>query len=211
MKSGQVALAVTGGYFLGRFHKMRWALALASAVAGKRLRSHAGRMGSDVLQSSPELSQLAADIRADVLSAGRTAAVAAAGNRINALSDKMQDRADALRAGAGDGDGDEGPSDEQEQSEEKGSGRERRDGRREERRDDKRDDRRDGSRSRDERSSRAAKTTRDRPSSKAGATRQTPRSARDSGARRGGSRAPGASGRSNKSAARVGTSKRRRG
>jgi len=194
MKSGQVALAVTGGYFLGRYHKMGWALALASAVAGKHLRSQAGEMGSGLLQSSPELSRLAADIREDVLSAGKTVAVAAAGNRINALSDKMQDRADALRAGA------EEPSDEEEEKEEK---KEKEEGTKEDGRE------RRGS-SRGERSSRAAEVTR-APSPKASATRQAPRKARDSGARGDDSGAPGTSGRSSKSTARAGTSRRRRG
>ncbi|MBV9025626.1 MAG: hypothetical protein JO362_17945 [Streptomycetaceae bacterium] len=193
MKNGQVALALTGGYFLGRYHKIRWAMALASAVAGKRLRSQAGEMGSGLLQSSPELNRLAADIREDVLSAGKTVAVAAAGNRINALSDKMQDRADALRAGIKE------PSAEEEEEEEKKGENRKESG--EERR---------GSSSRGGRSSRTAEITRG-PSSKASATRQSPKKARDSGARRGDSGSPGISGRPSKSTARAGTSMRRQG
>ncbi|MDF3293028.1 hypothetical protein [Streptomyces silvisoli] len=112
MKNGQVALALAGGYLLGRYHKMRWALALAGAAAGKRAAGVAtgkqlGR-ASGLLQS-PEVGRLAKDIRGDLLAAGRSAAVAAVGTRINDLSDRMEERAASLREPSGDeAEGDEG-------------------------------------------------------------------------------------------------------
>ena len=95
MKNAQVALALAGGYLLGRLHKMRWALALAGVAAGKRLRAD-GLLPTGVLKS-PEMERLAKDIRGELLSAGRTAAVAAVGTRINELSDRMGERAASLR------------------------------------------------------------------------------------------------------------------
>lgn len=98
MKNGQVALALAGGYLLGRSHKMWWALTLAGMAAGSRLRPSGGAAGAKLLKS-PELSKLTDTVRDELLSAGKTAAVAAAGSRIDSLSDRMHRRASALRAG----------------------------------------------------------------------------------------------------------------
>ncbi len=96
MKSGQVALALAGGYLLGRFHKMRLALAVAGVAAGKRLRQNGGGLPTGLLKS-PEMERLAQDIRGELLKAGRAAAVSAVGTRINELSDRMGERAAAIR------------------------------------------------------------------------------------------------------------------
>ncbi|MFF4228943.1 hypothetical protein [Streptomyces sp. NPDC001820] len=98
MKNGQVALALAGGYLLGRSHKMRWALTLGGMAAGSRFLPGSDALGTKLLKS-PELSKLTDTVRDELLSAGKTAAVAAAGNRINSLSDRMQRRASSLRAG----------------------------------------------------------------------------------------------------------------
>ncbi|MFI9580520.1 hypothetical protein ACIHCQ_01425 [Streptomyces sp. NPDC052236] len=98
MKNGQVGLAVASAYFLGRSHKMRWALTLAGVAAGSRLRPGGGGVGTKLLKS-PEVDKLTQTLRDELLSAGKTAAVAAAGSRIDSLSDRMQRRASALRAG----------------------------------------------------------------------------------------------------------------
>jgi hypothetical protein len=96
MKNGQVALALTAGYALGRTHKMRWALALAGiTAAGKGL--GAGRLAAGAAKS-PELSRLTQDVRSQLMSAGRKAVVATASNRIDSLSDRLQSRAESLRA-----------------------------------------------------------------------------------------------------------------
>jgi len=98
MKNGQVALALAGGYLLGRTHKMRWALTLAGLAAGSRLRPSGGGVGSKLLDS-PEIGKLTQTMRDELLAAGKSAAVAAASHRIDSLSDLMEKRASALRAG----------------------------------------------------------------------------------------------------------------
>ncbi|MFI1396642.1 hypothetical protein [Streptomyces sp. NPDC020681] len=99
MKNGQVALALAGGYILGRAHKMRWALALAGATAaGKGL--GAGRIAAGAAKS-PELARLTQDLRGQLATAGRKAAVATASNRIDSLSDRLQSRAESLRTKPG--------------------------------------------------------------------------------------------------------------
>ena len=50
MKTGaQVGLAVGAGYVLGRFRKMKWAIALAGMGAGKQL----GGSQGDLLRQGP--------------------------------------------------------------------------------------------------------------------------------------------------------------
>ncbi|MEV1069759.1 hypothetical protein [Streptomyces sp. NPDC050263] len=128
MKNGQVALGLAGGYFLGRAHKMRWALALAGLAAGSRLRPGGGA-GTKLL-ASPEINKLTQTVRNELLSAGKTAAVAAAGSRIDSLSDRMQRRASSLRAGPeaekpeNPEDNEEEPRDEEEEEEEEEPGEE---------------------------------------------------------------------------------------
>ncbi|WP_286253833.1 hypothetical protein [Streptomyces graminofaciens] len=98
MKNGQVSVALASAYLLGRSHKMRWALPLAGIAAGSRLRPGGGGIGANLLKS-PEINKLTQTLRDELLSAGKTAAVAAVGSRIDSLSDRMQRRASSLRAG----------------------------------------------------------------------------------------------------------------
>ncbi|WP_189782900.1 hypothetical protein [Streptomyces capitiformicae] len=98
MKNGQVPVALASAYFLGRSHKLRWALPLAGIAAGSRLRPGGGGIGAKLL-NSPEVNKLTQTLRDELLSAGKTAAVAAVGSRIDSLSDRMQRRASSLRAG----------------------------------------------------------------------------------------------------------------
>ncbi|TQK42651.1 hypothetical protein FBY35_4079 [Streptomyces sp. SLBN-118] len=95
MKNGQVALALTAGYALGRTHKMRWALALAGITAAGRGMG-AGRLAAGAAKS-PELSRLTHDVREQLMSAGRKAVVATASNRMDSLSDRLQSRTESLR------------------------------------------------------------------------------------------------------------------
>ncbi|MFE9654161.1 hypothetical protein [Micromonospora sp. NPDC006431] len=104
MKSGaRVALAVGFGYLLGRRRKLRTALALAAAVAVGRASKDPGgllRYGSDLVNSSPQLSNLS-KLGGPLATAGRAAATAAAGSGIDALSGKLRGSADALRRRSG--------------------------------------------------------------------------------------------------------------
>lgn len=115
MKSGtQVALAVSAGYLLGRRRKMRMAMILGGAamtgglggVTGQLLRRGTKLLGSaDLLgKVSPELGEVSGMITGELLPVGRAAARAAVAGRINALSDRVHERAEELRTQAG-GDG----------------------------------------------------------------------------------------------------------
>jgi hypothetical protein len=122
MKNGQVALALAGGYLLGRTHKMRWALTLAGLAAGSRIRPSGGGVGGKLL-NSPEVGKLTQTVRDELLATGKSAALAAASHRIESLSDLMEKRASALRAGPGaeaedEEDTDEEPRGEEEEEEE---------------------------------------------------------------------------------------------
>ena len=97
-KSGaKVGLAVAAGYYLGRRRKLRLAGALALAgVAGLRRKSKLLDKGIKAL-GSPELEELAERLRTDLRDVGRTAVTVATNRPINALSDVIHDRAEALR------------------------------------------------------------------------------------------------------------------
>jgi hypothetical protein len=98
MKNARVALAFAGGYLFGRGHRVRSALALAGVAAGKRLASGRAPAGAEQLKST-ELGRLAREVRGQLMSAGRTAAMSAASNRIDSLSDRLEKRASSLRSG----------------------------------------------------------------------------------------------------------------
>ena len=68
---------------------------LAGLAAGKKL--GAGEGVAELLKSSPQVSELVETIRGQLLTVGKEAAVAAAGSRIDDLSDRLQGRASSLR------------------------------------------------------------------------------------------------------------------
>ncbi|MFE2184341.1 hypothetical protein [Streptomyces sp. NPDC059455] len=105
MKNCRVALAFVGGYLFGRGHRGTLVLGLAGLAAGKRLTSGFNPPGAQQLKSS-ELGRLGQDIGSRLVSAGREAAMSAASNRMDALSDRLERRAATLRTG---GAGDRGP------------------------------------------------------------------------------------------------------
>ncbi|WP_229401004.1 hypothetical protein [Micromonospora okii] len=113
MKSGtRIGLAMGFGYLIGRRKKLRTALVLAAAVAAGRASQGSGgllKQGQNLLQSSPQLGNLGR-LGSPLVSAGKAAATAAAGNGIDALSGRLRGGADALRrrssaASGGDGGG----------------------------------------------------------------------------------------------------------
>ena len=89
----KVALAVGAGYFLGRTRKMRIAMMLAAAgITGKfparsaELLSH----GLKSLGAADQLHDLTDQLRGEVLSAAKAAALTAATHRVDALNDRLQ-------------------------------------------------------------------------------------------------------------------------
>ncbi|OPF80717.1 hypothetical protein VT50_0212295 [Streptomyces antioxidans] len=125
MKNSRVALAFVSGYLFGRGHRGTLVLGLAGLAAGKRLGSGISPPGAEVLKSS-ELGKLGQDIGSRLVSAGREAAMSAASNRMDALSDRLERRAATLRTG---GAGDQEPEAEEHDEPEKREEREERSGR----------------------------------------------------------------------------------
>jgi hypothetical protein len=124
MKSGtRVAVAVGAGYLLGRRRKMRMALMLSGAamaggigggIPGQLVRRGTKLLGSaDVLgKVSPELGEMTGMISGELLPVGKAAAKAAVSSRINALSDRVHERAEALRNPQDETAGESEPADE---------------------------------------------------------------------------------------------------
>ena len=98
-RGGELALAVTMGYVLGRKRRMRWALALGTAAAAGRLSS--GRGGLMGRLSNPSVSPgLGRLLKAGrpLVSAGGAAARTAVGGRIDSAADRLQQTAQRLRS-----------------------------------------------------------------------------------------------------------------
>jgi hypothetical protein len=98
MKCGcQMAVAVVGGYVLGRNHKIRSAMLLAlSAAAGGKLPIEP----RELLSHTPlggRLDKLTGDLRGQLVESGMAVVKKAASSGIESFSDKLQQRADALR------------------------------------------------------------------------------------------------------------------
>ncbi|WP_344493613.1 hypothetical protein [Nonomuraea monospora] len=102
----RIAFALLAGYILGRRRKLRMAAALAAAGLAGRARGGKGvaggvgllSQGIKGLTSSADVAPIVDRLRGDLLNVGKAAAVAAAGRQIDSLSDKLHDRAEALRS-----------------------------------------------------------------------------------------------------------------
>jgi hypothetical protein len=89
----KVALAVGAGYFLGRTRKMRIALMVAGAGLTGKFPAGPGGLVTQGLRSlgaSDQLHDLTDQLRGEVLTAARAAAMAAATNRVDALNNRLQ-------------------------------------------------------------------------------------------------------------------------
>ncbi|MFC7817191.1 MULTISPECIES: hypothetical protein [unclassified Streptomyces] len=98
-----LAAAVAGGYLMGRTRKAKLALAVGSYLMGRRIGLSPGQIlsqGMSGLQRNPQLQELTDQLRGELLTAGRTAATAAANRTLTGLADNLRDRTDAL-TGAG--------------------------------------------------------------------------------------------------------------
>ncbi len=122
MKSGaRLGLAITAGYLLGRFHKMKWALALAALAGRGRLPGGPGgllQQGAKLVTSSPEFTKLTGEMRGRLVDAGKAAAVGAVSSKIDSLSEGLRERSDAMRAASAGGRGGAPAGDEEDEDEE---------------------------------------------------------------------------------------------
>ncbi|MBP8538533.1 hypothetical protein [Streptomyces sp. MK37H] len=123
MKNSRVALAFASGYLYGRGHRGTLVLGLAGLAAGKRLSSGISPPGAQQLKSS-ELGRLGQEIGGRLVSAGRDAAMSAASHRMDALSDRLERRAETLRTGGAGGRGPEAGEHEEPEEHEEGKERE---------------------------------------------------------------------------------------
>ncbi|WP_432867519.1 hypothetical protein [Microbispora rosea] len=126
MKDGlKVALAVIAGYYLGRHHKLRLALVLALAILAARLKGEgaAGALLEQVPKilggAAPDLGKITERVRGDLLDIGKAAAMRATSRQIDNLSDRLHERAEALRQPKGRGRGRAAEREEEEEEEEK--------------------------------------------------------------------------------------------
>jgi hypothetical protein len=127
-KASSVALAIGGGYLLGRKRKWRLAMLLAGAAAtgkvggmatqvikrGGSAAAPSGALTGALGNLSPELGKVMGTVRGDLADAGKAAVRAAAVNRINQLTDSLAERAEGIRSPR---DADEGEAQEREPQE----------------------------------------------------------------------------------------------
>jgi hypothetical protein len=100
----RIAAAVAAGYVLGRSRKMKLAITLGALLAGRRLTTDPKALldqANKLVGSSPELGRLTGELRGQLIAAGKTAVVAAASNRIDALGASLTQRAAGLRSPGG--------------------------------------------------------------------------------------------------------------
>ncbi|MEU7487280.1 DNA primase [Streptomyces sp. NPDC042319] len=90
-----LALAVAGGYALGRTKKMKLALSVGGMVLGRRLQLDPQRLLSLVderLKADPQLAELRDQLRNDLSGVGRAAAGAFVNRRIDGLASSLHER-----------------------------------------------------------------------------------------------------------------------
>ncbi|WP_314175318.1 hypothetical protein [Streptomyces winkii] len=94
-----LAASVAAGYLLGRRRKAKLAMAVAAFLVSKRLQVKPQELlaaGAGKLGDSPQLSQLAEQMRGEVLTVGREALRAAADRRLGSFADALADRTRSL-------------------------------------------------------------------------------------------------------------------
>lgn len=96
MTNGKIAVAIAGGYLLGRTKKVKLAIGLGMLLAGKKITLDPQQLARAVADS-PLLSGLNAQARKELSGAAKTAATRALSTRMNGLADSLQDRTAALR------------------------------------------------------------------------------------------------------------------
>ncbi|NSC20815.1 DNA primase [Streptomyces albus subsp. chlorinus] len=95
-----VALAVTGGYVLGRTRKAKLALGVATLVAGTRLKyapRALTRLATEQLEAYPQFAEVAEQLRDDLRGTGRAATGALVNRQVNALADRLHERTRDIR------------------------------------------------------------------------------------------------------------------
>lgn len=109
MTNGKIAVAVAGGYLLGRTKKAKLALGLGMLLAGKKITLDPQQLARAVADS-PLLSGLNAQARKELSGAAKTAATRALSSRMDGLADSLHERTLSLR---GESEAEEEPEDDE--------------------------------------------------------------------------------------------------
>ncbi|MFI1120911.1 hypothetical protein ACH4VS_06905 [Streptomyces hygroscopicus] len=113
MTNGKIAVAITGGYLLGRTKKAKLAVGLGMLLAGKKIALDPQQL-KKALAETPLLSGLNGQVRKELADATRQAATKAVSDRVNGLADALHERTAALRGGGAEERGeDEEPAEEE--------------------------------------------------------------------------------------------------
>ena len=97
--AGKVALAAAAGYVLGRRRKFKLAITVGSMLAGQRIATNPRgllRQGSELVESNPELAKISDQVRSQLLTAVRAAAVATVSKQMEDLGSAMRGRSEKL-------------------------------------------------------------------------------------------------------------------
>ncbi|MFF9506893.1 histone protein [Streptomyces sp. NPDC014724] len=116
-----LAVALVGGYVLGRTKKGRLALTVASYVAGRQFGLEPRQLvnqGVRKLGEIPQVTELGDQLRGEVMAAGREAMAATADRRLAALADSLRERTLQLESGREKAEGEEEEEPEEEYEEE---------------------------------------------------------------------------------------------
>ncbi|MGW5444951.1 hypothetical protein [Streptomyces asiaticus] len=107
MTNGKIAVAVVGGYLLGRTKKAKLAVGLGMLLAGKKITLDPQQLKKSLAQA-PLLSGLNSEVRKELVDATRQAATKAVSGRVSGLADSLHERTALLRGEDGGVDEDEG-------------------------------------------------------------------------------------------------------
>jgi hypothetical protein len=90
-----LGLAVGAGYLLGRTKKLKFAFAVGTFVAGKKLQLSPKALmdfASSQLQNNPQFKEIGDQLREDVRGVGKAATGAIINRQLSGLADKLHDR-----------------------------------------------------------------------------------------------------------------------
>ncbi|MCQ8192055.1 hypothetical protein [Streptomyces rugosispiralis] len=128
MTNGKIAVAVVGGYLLGRTKKAKLAVGLGMLLAGKKISLDPQQLKKS-LAEAPLLSGLNSEVRKELADATRQAATKAVSDRVTGLADSLHERTALLRGEGGDeGDGEREEADAEDERD-RGEGEEPAEGR----------------------------------------------------------------------------------
>ncbi len=96
--NAKIALAVGGGYMLGRTKKAKLAIGLGMWLAGKKINLDPKQL-SGLIGQVPALGGLSEQVRGNLVGVGKQAAGAVVTRQAGRLTDSLTRRADALRDG----------------------------------------------------------------------------------------------------------------